>query len=127
MSELNEIRYHLEELRKRVLRIVIVIGIIAVFVLTFHLEPFEFAGITLYYPNLDPLDNIAAQITKHMKDILVPENVQLIQTAPGQAFFAQVYIAALVGIVVGMPVIIEPLRMRWWCTPDVASRLGIGA
>jgi len=109
MSELNEIRYHLEELRKRVLRIVIVIGIITVFVLMFHVEPFEFAGITLYYPNLDPLDNIAAQITKHMKDILVPENVQLIQTAPGQAFFAQVYIAALVGIVVGMPVIIKEL------------------
>ena len=38
---------------------------------------------------------------------LVPENVQLIQTAPGQAFFAQVYIAALVGIVVAMPVIIK--------------------
>ncbi len=109
MSELNEIRYHLEELRKRVLRIVIVIGIITVFVLMFHVEPFEFAGTTLYYPNPEPLDNIAAQITKHMKDILVPENVQLIQTAPGQAFFAQVYIAALVGIVVGMPIIIKEL------------------
>ncbi len=109
MSEGNEIRYHLEELRKRVLRIVIVIGIIAVFVLMFHMEPFEFAGTTLYYPNPEPLDNIAAQITKHMKDTLVPENVQLIQTAPGQAFFAQVYIAALVGIVVGMPVIIKEL------------------
>ncbi|MFB5610822.1 MAG: twin-arginine translocase subunit TatC, partial [Nitrosopumilaceae archaeon] len=32
---------------------------------------------------------------------------QLIQTAPGQAFFAQVYIAALVGIVIAMPVIIK--------------------
>jgi sec-independent protein translocase protein TatC len=41
-----------------------------------------------------------------MRTNLVPENVQLIQTAPGQAFFAQVYIAALVGIVAGMPVII---------------------
>ena len=109
MSELNEIRYHLEELRKRVLRIVIVIGLIAVFVLMFHVEPFEFAGTTLYYPNPEPLDNIAAQITKHMKDTLVPKNVQLIQTAPGQAFFAQVYIAALVGIVAGMPIIIKEL------------------
>jgi sec-independent protein translocase protein TatC len=109
MSELNEIKYHLEELRKRVLRIVIIIGIISVFILTFHLEPFEFAGSTLYYPNPEPLDNIAAQITNHMRDNLVPENVQLIQTAPGQAFFAQVYIAALVGIVVGMPVIIKEL------------------
>jgi sec-independent protein translocase protein TatC len=109
MSELNEIQYHLEELRKRVVRIVIIIGIITVFILTFHLEPFEFAGSTLYYPNPEPLDNIAAQITNHMRNNLVPENVQLIQTAPGQAFFAQVYIAALVGIVVGMPVIIKEL------------------
>ncbi|NIM25836.1 MAG: twin-arginine translocase subunit TatC [Nitrosopumilaceae archaeon] len=109
MSELNEIRYHLDELRKRVLRIVIVIGIITVFLLTFHLEPFELAGITLYYPTPEPLDNIAAQITNHMRDNLVPEDVQLIQTAPGQAFFAQVYIAALVGIVAGMPIVIKEL------------------
>jgi len=109
MSELNEIRSHLDELRKRVLRIAIVMGIITVFVLTFHAEPFEFAGSTLYYPTPDPLDNIAAQITNHMRENLVPEDVQLIQTAPGQAFFAQVYIAALVGIVVGMPVIIKEL------------------
>jgi sec-independent protein translocase protein TatC len=109
MSELNEIRYHLEELRKSVLRIVIVIGIITVFVLTFHVTPFEFAGATLYYPSPEPLDNIAAQITNHMSDNLVPEDVQLIQTAPGQAFFAQVYIAALVGLVAGMPIIIKEL------------------
>jgi len=109
MSELSEIRYHLDELRKRVLRIVIIIGIITVFILTFHAEPIEFAGTTLYYPIPEPLDNMAAQITNHMRDNLVPEDVQLIQTAPGQAFFAQVYIAALVGIVAGMPVIIKEL------------------
>jgi sec-independent protein translocase protein TatC len=108
-AELNEIHHHLNELRKRVLRIVIVIGIITIFILTFHAVPFEFGGTTLFYPTLEPLDNIAAQITKHMKENLVPENVQLIQTAPGQAFFAQVYIAALTGIVVGMPVIIREL------------------
>jgi sec-independent protein translocase protein TatC len=109
MSELNEIRNHLDELRKRVLRIVIIIGIITVFILTFHAESYEFGGIILYYPTPEPLDNIAAQITNHMRDNLVPVDVQLIQTAPGQAFFAQVYIAALVGIVVGMPVIIKEL------------------
>ena len=32
---------------------------------------------------------------------------QLIQTAPGQAFFSQVYIAALVGIVASIPIIIR--------------------
>ena len=109
MSELEGINQHLEELRKRLLRIVLVIGIITAFILTFHAEPIQVGQITLYYPIPEPLNNIAAQITTHMKATLVPEDVQLIQTAPGQAFFAQVYIAALVGIVAGMPVIIKEL------------------
>ena len=109
MSELDGINRHLEELRKRLLRIVLVIGIITAVILFFHAEPIQVGQITLYYPTPEPLDNIAAQITNHMKNNLVPEDVQLIQTAPGQAFFAQVYIAALVGIVVGMPFIIREL------------------
>ena len=109
MSELYEFNQHLEELRKRILRIVLVVGIITVFLLTFHLEPIDVMGITAYYPTPEPLNNIAAQITNHMKVNLVPQDVQLIQTAPGQAFFAQVYIAALVGIVSGMPMIIKEL------------------
>ena len=109
MSELDGINQHLEELRKRLLRIVLIIGIITAFILTFHAEPIQVGQYTLYYPTPEPLNNIAAQITNHMKVNLVPEDVQLIQTAPGQAFFAQVYIAALVGIMVGMPVIIKEL------------------
>jgi len=107
LSEIQKINRHLEELRKRVLRIVIIVIAVTAFLLTFHAEPIEFAGITLFYPSPEPLNNIAAQITDFLRNSLVPENVQLIQTAPGQAFFAQVYIAALVGIVVAMPVIIR--------------------
>ncbi len=44
MSEIQEINKHLEELRKRVLRIVIVIGVITVFLLTFHAEPLSLLG-----------------------------------------------------------------------------------
>lgn len=109
MSVIHEIAKHLDELRARILRIAIMIGIITVFILTFHLTPIEINGIALYYPTPDPLDNIAAQITNYMKQQLVPDQVQLIQTAPGQAFFAQIYIAALVGIVLGMPLIIREI------------------
>lgn len=109
MSELDGINRHFEELRKRLLRIVLVLIIITTFILIFHAESIQVGQITLYYPTPEPLDNIAAQITNHMRHNLVPEDVQLIQTAPGQAFFAQVYIAALVGIVVGMPFIIREL------------------
>ena len=109
MSELDGINQHLEELRKRLVRIVIVIGGISVFLLMFHAEPFQINQLTLYYPTIEPTHNIAAQITNQMRIMLVPENVDLIQTAPGQAFFAQMYVAALVGVVVGMPVIIKEL------------------
>lgn len=109
MAELEDIGKHLEELRKRIIRIVLVIGIVTACLLSLHIESIQIEQITLYYPTLDPLNNISAQITNYMKTNLVPESVQLIQTAPGQAFFAQVYIAALVGIVIGMPVIIVEL------------------
>ena len=109
MSELDGINKHLEELRKRLLRIVLVIGAISAFLLTFHAEPFQMGQFTLYYPTPELYQNIAAQITNHMRQNLVPEGVQLIQTAPGQAFFAQMYVAALVGVVAGMPIIIKEL------------------
>ena len=107
MSELDEIYGHLNEIRTRVLRITIVVGIIAVFLMTFHLEPIAYNEVILYYPSPEPLNNIAAQLTDYFRINLVPEDVQLIQTAPGQAFFAQVYIAALVGLVAGTPLIIR--------------------
>ena len=47
MSNLESINAHLEELRKRLLRIVIVIGIITVVVLTFHAEPINIGEVTL--------------------------------------------------------------------------------
>ena len=120
MSEIQEILKHLDELRARILRIVIVVGIITVFILTFHLTPFEINGTQLYYPTPDPINNIAAQITNIMKHQLVPDHVQLIQTAPGQAFFAQIYIAALAGIVFGMPVIIR--EMTGFIKPALKER-----
>ena len=44
-----------------------------------------------------------------MKDALLPVEVKLIQTAPGQAFFAQIYVAALLGIIVSIPLLIREI------------------
>ncbi|MGI0073345.1 MAG: twin-arginine translocase subunit TatC [Nitrosotalea sp.] len=98
---------HLNELRKRVFKMAIAVGIVTFFILVFHLTPFAYNGIHLYYPTFSPFNNIAAQLTVVMKHQLLPPSVQLIQTAPGQAFFAQFYVAVLFGIVLGMPVIIK--------------------
>ena len=107
MDELKEIGVHLEELRKRIIRIIVAVGIVTFFILGFHLTPFVYNDIKLYYPNPNPLDNMAAQITLIMKNQLIPPTVQLIQTAPGQAFFAQFYVAILLGVVIGMPIIVK--------------------
>ena len=107
MSELQGIFAHLTELRSRVTRIAIFVGIIIVVVLSFRAEQIIYNGVTLYYPFPDPLHNFAAQITNYMRETLVPSNVQLIQTAPGQAFYAQVYVAALASVVLSVPIIIR--------------------
>jgi sec-independent protein translocase protein TatC len=107
MDKPMSITQHLEDLRKRVFRSAIAIGAISFFILSFHLTSFIYDGIKLYYPTFSPFDNMAAQVTVSMKHHLLPPTVQLIQTAPGQAFFSQFYIAILLGMVFAMPVIVK--------------------
>ncbi|MDA7940499.1 MAG: twin-arginine translocase subunit TatC [Nitrosopumilus sp.] len=108
MHELDA-RGHVEELRRRLLRSVAAAGIATVLLLTIHVEPYDAGWGTIYYPVPNPLDSAAAQITQVIGASLVPDGVQLIQTAPGQAFFAQVHVAALAGVAVAVPVISREL------------------
>lgn len=106
---------HIYELRSRILRIAISILAITIFCMTFGIEKidlnYENNEIiiinTIFYPYPNPLDNIAIQITGYMKENLVPTGVELIQTAPGQAFFAQVYVAILIGMIITIPIIVK--------------------
>jgi sec-independent protein translocase protein TatC len=41
-----------------------------------------------------------------MRQSLLPDNVTLIQTSPGQAFFAQIYVASLLALILTIPIII---------------------
>src|SRR5574338_53061 len=107
MDKPMTISQHIEDLRKRVFKSVLAVGIFSFFILSFHLTQFMYNGIKLYYPTFSPFDNMAAQFTISMKHHLLPSSVQLIQTAPGQAFFAQFYIAILLGIVFAMPIIVK--------------------
>ena len=109
MSALQGIYPHLAELKTRLTRIVITVGAIIMVLLTFKAQPFWYNGYKLYYPMPEPFHNMAAQIMNHMRINLIPPTVQLIQTAPGQAFYAQVYVATLIGIGLSMPVIVREL------------------
>jgi sec-independent protein translocase protein TatC len=126
---------HLDELRLRLIRIAVVMLVVTAFCLSFGLTTVhlsyapsfgmialsespsnggnqvdtESIDITIYYPYYNPLDNIAIQLTTFMKNTLLPPEVSLIQTAPGQAFFSQVFIAVLLSILISMPLIIREM------------------
>ena len=121
MSSEMSIFGHINELRSRILRIVISLVIITVFSMSIGIKPIiidldgdnnnniNSNNLKLYYPYPDPFGNFALQVTKYMQNTLLPSEVKLIQTAPGQAFFANVYVSLLIGIIGSMPIIIKEI------------------
>lgn len=118
------IREHIEELRVRVLRVAISIIIITVFAMTFDFRPVEVSGVPLVYPFPDPINNISTRLTFYMQDSLLPQDVELIQTAPGQAFFAQIYVSALIGVTASIPLIVREISA--FIAPAISSKTKIG-
>lgn len=118
------IREHIEELRVRVLRVALSIIIITIFAMMFDLRPTEAGGLPLVYPYPDPIHNISARLTFYMQDTLLPAGVELIQTAPGQAFFAQVYVSALIGLTASIPLIVREIAA--FISPAISSKTKIG-
>lgn len=103
------LRQHLDELRARALRILASVTAIISFSIIFGFKPFQFNSFVLYLPYPDLFHNFAVQVTIFMQAALLPEGVKLIQTSPGQAFVAQLYVACLIGLIGSMPVIIKEI------------------
>lgn len=119
------LRQHMEELRSRILRIVICVIIITVFAMSFGIRSIELeSSIIIYYPYPDPFYNIAIQITKYMQETLLPPEVKLIQTAPGQAFFSQIYVSVLIGFIGSMPIIVK--ETFGFISPAIEKKTNIG-
>ena len=100
---------HLQELRVRLVKIALAVGIITALAVTLGIRMFDFNDYKIPLPYPDPLNNVSIQLMSIMKDDLLPENVSLVQLAPGQAFFAQFYVAILLGVIFAMPVIVREL------------------
>ena len=118
------IREHLEELRFRILRVAVVVIVLTIFAMTFDLRPIEVHGIPLVYPYPDPLHNISIRLTFYMQESLLPEGVSLIQTAPGQALFSQIYISMLIGLTVSIPFIMREISA--FISPAISTKTKIG-
>jgi sec-independent protein translocase protein TatC len=100
---------YIQDLRIRAIRIVIAIGAATIFCMTFGIGTYNIGGYRIPLPYPDTLNNIAIQVVLTMKKNLLPQSVNLIQLTPQGAFFTQIYIAALLGIIVAMPIIVREL------------------
>ena len=118
------LREHLEELRFRVLRVAVVIIIITIFAMTFDLRPIEINGVTLLYPISRPFSQYLYSPYIYMQRTLLPENVSLIQTAPGQALFSQIYVSMLLGLTLSIPVIMRELSA--FISPAISAKTKLG-
>ena len=118
------LREHLEELRIRILRMAVSIIIITIFAMTFDLRPIEAGGVQFAYPYPDPVHNISSRVTFYMQETLLPESVDLIQTAPGQAFFSQIYVSALIGLTASIPIIMKEISA--FISPAISTKRKIG-
>ena len=100
---------YLKDLRNRVFRIAISVGVVTAFCMTFSVSFFIFDDYKIPVPRLDPFNNIAIQVILVLKENLVPQNVNLIQITPIGAFSTQINVAAMLGVILAMPIIVREL------------------
>ena len=96
---------HVKELRNRFLRIIVITIAIMIFCTVFGIHLVSVNNYSFYFFTPTVYNNIASQVTLFLSKSLVPSGVDLIQTAPGQALYAQIYVAILISI----PLIVREL------------------
>jgi sec-independent protein translocase protein TatC len=100
---------HLNELRIRFLRIIIFVISIVIFSSVFGIQLITVNNYTFYFIYPAIYNNIASQIILFLSHNLVPSGVKLIQTAPGQSLFAQIYVSILLSITCSIPMIVNEI------------------
>lgn len=104
-----ELMEHLEELRDRLIRILIVVGIIFLICFSFGIGWFNYGeySIPYIYPSMS--DTISTSIFSKVSSDLVPDGVRTIVTTPMDAIVVQLEVSFFLGILFGMPMIIYQL------------------
>jgi sec-independent protein translocase protein TatC len=111
MGDLDRILSILQEVRRRVVRIGIVLGSIFGFLLFFELKPFRLPlfglSVPFAYPWPNPFYNIAAQLFIAMRAWMLPPNVELLNVGVGDSIMIQMEIGLLVALILSMPWIVH--------------------
>src|SRR3712207_6245782 len=103
--DVNPLTSLLSEIRIRVFRIFIIIGLITLACMSLGVSLTNLNGYEIPTLHIDTFNNISVQMISLLKNDLLPNNVNLIQVTPSQAFAAQLYTALLIGFICTLPLI----------------------
>ena len=98
---------HVRELRNRFLRIIVITIAIMIICTVFGIHLVTVNNFSFYFFVPTVYNNIASQVTLFLSKNLIPHGVDLIQTAPGQALYAQIYVAILISVSCSIPLIVR--------------------
>ena len=85
--------------------------------MTLSISTFDFLHYKIFLLSINPANNVAIQSIYAIRENLLPKNVSLIQTAPTEALFAQIYVAVLLSIILVMPLIM--MEISWFIGPGL--------
>jgi sec-independent protein translocase protein TatC len=100
---------YLYDLRNRVFRITIAVGVVTAICMTFSISMLNFHGYKIPFLEFDPFNNVSIQVIHILKENLLPQNVNLIQLTPLGAFSTQINVAATLGVILVTPIIVREL------------------
>jgi len=106
LEERKPILRYIDELRVRLIYVLVTIGGIAIFCFTFNIGEARLSEYVIFYPYPDLFNSISATVLNKLRYDLLPEGVKIIQVTPSQAISAEIYISIFLGILFGMPMII---------------------
>ncbi|HTT73077.1 MAG TPA: twin-arginine translocase subunit TatC [Thermoplasmata archaeon] len=111
MGDLERILAVLNEVRRRVVRIGVVLAGIFGFLLFFELVPVQVhlfgALLPLAYPWPSPFYNVTAQLFQPMVAFMLPPGVELLNVGVGDSIVVQMEIGLLLALILGMPWIVH--------------------
>ncbi len=111
---------HLEELRRRLFKIMWVLLPLFIFYVTFSLRQVEFQGFPVPYIWPDFYGSISTQVVRALMDSYLPDFVERVQLQPAEAIIVQFKVAMFLAILTGMPMIVYQLAK--FLTPGLYTK-----
>ncbi len=96
---------HIEELRQRLIKVFITVGVLSLVFFLFELRFFKTDSISIPYLFPNVYHNIASSLIETLRDQNLPSYVKIIVTSPSDALISEMYISIFLGVLIGMPVI----------------------